>query len=283
MDTVEESRRQSWRGVARKANILLCALGLAVFGFLWSQLYFNPDALMDKAQDYAVAKAEEAMEDAFVSVEERYADTALGRRVLEFARERSPDAEGRLGALRDTLGSPEMEEAKRRATEYILLIADRLKAEDITVEVDGEPPNEGTIMRFLGALQTTAGLQLDTARERVVERFDSVMADVRTDLLIFSGTTTTAFLLALLIGFRRNPVVQKYLLPVSLALTGATLFAVYYYVFGQNWALALLTNDFMGWSYLTLLGFMFVFLLDIGFNKARVTRSVMNVLSGALG
>jgi hypothetical protein len=68
-------------------------------------------------------------------------------------------------------------------------------------------------------------------------------------------------------------------LPVSILLTVSTLIASYWYVMGQNWFMTLVYADFYGWTYLVLLGVIFLVLLDIGLNRARATGDALHAMT----
>ena len=61
-------------------------------------------------------------------------------------------------------------------------------------------------------------------------------------------------------------------------LTVVTLVSAGIYVFGQNWFYTLMFNNYMGWGYVTLVGVILAFLLDVIFNKGRVSKIIMKGL-----
>lgn len=272
----------------RRVNIWLCAVGLAVFGALWVQVTFFPEALMEKAQDYGVMRAEAAVEEQFERLAEVSEESALGplaQRALEKAREaagdRAPDAVSRLEGLRASLDTPEAAELRKDFVEGVLKLAGRLEP-GTRIEIDGEPPNTENVDRLAGLLQAGMAQGMETARERVVNRFDGVMADLQRDLSIFSGTTAFAFGFALVLSVLKGARVAPMLLPVSASLSLATVMAAWWYAFGQNWAMVLLTNDFMGWGYAVLLGVLLLIMLDIAVNRARVMRAIFGVFDATI-
>ena len=193
-----------------------------------------------------------------------------------------PDAGGRLEALMETMDSAEMAEARERLVVGILEAAGRLREQGREIFIDDSPLDESRVQTALAAVETIVSAKIENARDLVVDRFDSVVADIRSDALIFTGSTAMAFGLALLLSLSKGAAAMRYLLPVSLALTVATLFAAYWYLFGQNWAMAVLTSSYMGWGYLVLLGVLFAVMLDIAVNKARVLGGIANLFSTAV-
>jgi hypothetical protein len=54
-------------------------------------------------------------------------------------------------------------------------------------------------------------------------------------------------------------------------------------VFGQNWILTVVYADYAGWSYLVGLGVLFLLLVDVGLNRARMTSEVLNAMARMIG
>ncbi|MCP3972842.1 MAG: hypothetical protein GY717_21495 [Rhodobacteraceae bacterium] len=69
----------------------------------------------------------------------------------------------------------------------------------------------------------------------------------------------------------------------TLILSTATLCAVYWYVFEQDWVMALLFGEYMGWAYLGLVTFCVAVLTDVALNRARATTRGLNLLFNMLG
>ena len=58
----------------------------------------------------------------------------------------------------------------------------------------------------------------------------------------------------------------------------ATVASIAIYIFGQNWFYTLVFSNYMGWGYLTYVGVIFGFLLDIVFNGASITTSIVEAI-----
>jgi len=58
----------------------------------------------------------------------------------------------------------------------------------------------------------------------------------------------------------------------------ATVASIAIYIFGQNWFYTLVFRNYMGWGYLTYVGVIFGFLLDIVFNGASITTSIVEAI-----
>jgi len=114
-------------------------------------------------------------------------------------------------------------------------------------------------------------------RGKYTDLVHALMSEIR----LFSGINTALFaaVLALLFARWREPAVV--LVPAALLLV-ATAVCVAVYVFGQNWFFSIFLKDYAGYSYLAYVGVVFAFLLDIAFNRARVTQAILNSLPGVL-
>lgn len=245
----------------RRANIVLTGISALVFALAFLLLLLAPSWLMEGARLYASQQAEAALSASMDALETRAGETALGRRALELARERAPDAAGRLGALRDSLDTAEAQALRERMVERILLEAGRLEALGMVAFPDDrlEP---GAVDGLLQTLQANAAQRLERAREIVVNRYDGVLAALRRDALIMTGTTAAAALLALGLALvARMGRLLRHLLPVSVALSLATALCAYWYVFGQNWAWAILGERYVGWGYAVAIAVTFGYLM----------------------
>lgn len=98
------------------------------------------------------------------------------------------------------------------------------------------------------------------------------------DLRIFSGTN---FLIILLLTFLLfyNKLFTSQLELLAEVVIVTTLIGTAFYFFNQNWFLTMLLNDYVGFTYLIYWAILFSFLIDIAFNKARVTTLVAEAIS----
>lgn len=122
---------------------------------------------------------------------------------------------------------------------------------------------------------------LGTVRGLVEKKYDSILAELRHGITIFLANLLVMGL-ALAVAVFRGPAARQ-LLPIPIVLTAAVLLASSWYVFGQNRFLAIIFSDYVGWSYLVLVGFVCVLLWDIVLNRARITTEWMNGVSQLIG
>jgi len=105
--------------------------------------------------------------------------------------------------------------------------------------------------------------------------FDKLLKDFR----IFLASNLIVLLLMLYLAFRQNSTKLKFL---TTLMTASTLLASYLYIFKQNWFFTIIFNDYLGITYLIYLAIILFVLVDIIFNKARITDLVLNFISTAI-
>lgn len=125
-------------------------------------------------------------------------------------------------------------------------------------------------------------LQLHTLRAMVEDKYKATLAELRHDIAIFVTSNLIAMTLGLALALFRGKA-ARHLLPIASLLGISTLFMSYWYIFEQNWALAIIYSDYFGWSYLIFLGLIFLLLMDIALNRARITILVFNWVLNAVG
>jgi len=108
-------------------------------------------------------------------------------------------------------------------------------------------------------------------------RLDALLGEIRK----FTGINAAlyAVCLVLLTVRVRNP--RGLLLPVGLLAVSSAIAAILY-LSSQNWFWTVLTNNYMGWGYLGVVGVVLGFLTDIVLNRGRVTEMVLNAVSSAV-
>ena len=120
----------------------------------------------------------------------------------------------------------------------------------------------------------------ERTRLLVEGQYEAVLEDMRADLRIFllSNLIATGMALALALFKGRA---AHHLLPFSALLLLSTVAGASWYVFGQDWLLTILYQDYAGWSYLVAIGVLSLFLVDIALNKARATTQAINAVGSA--
>jgi hypothetical protein len=106
--------------------------------------------------------------------------------------------------------------------------------------------------------------------------------DLKHELRVFTGINAACFLLLLLVSFAK-PAASRHLLFPGVLMLIATVFCAFLYVTSQEWLLAIIHGNYVGWAYAGWLGLVFLFLCDIALNRGRVTTRLANGVIGSLG
>jgi hypothetical protein len=93
------------------------------------------------------------------------------------------------------------------------------------------------------------------------------------ELRIFSGTTCVLFAATVVLAASRRRDARQLLLPACI-LAGATCFASVTYLISQRWFWTFLTADYVGYGYLVLTAGIAALLVDIAYNRGRVTSII---------
>jgi len=105
-----------------------------------------------------------------------------------------------------------------------------------------------------------------------------VVSKIIKDFRIFLGSNLLILILMLFVLYQRSQASRKiYFLSGAMFIT--TVFASYLYLFNQNWFYTIIYNDFIGYTYLLLLMISLFFLVDIIFNKGRVSSALLSGIS----
>ncbi len=250
----------------RTANIVLTALGTAAFIAFFLYVVVAPKDFDQRTRSFAITKVKAKVDEQF----SKAAQSKTANKATEVAGIFSESLEGKIQTLRDSLDTG--------ATDFV---ADVLAA---ACKLDCERRDEvaKAVTEFYEATITRHGLALNRMKSLIKGEYDTIMGKLRNDLKIFSGSSFIALLSAFLLSiFRANA--AAHLLPFSIALSTATLIAVIWYVFGQDWVMTIIYSSYWGWAYPAVLSVIAVFLVDIAVNKARITTAVLNGIGNVLG
>lgn len=122
----------------------------------------------------------------------------------------------------------------------------------------------------------------DRFSNAVLDWFTAALPNLRRHLSIMALSNAVAFSFALALTIAR-PKAARHLVPVSALLGLAILLTTLWYLFGQDWILAILFDRYWGWSYTASLLVIAALLADIALNRARLTTVSLNALLAALG
>lgn len=250
----------------RNLNILLSLAGVVIFGAALVVLVTAPDRIDRMVQDFAVSQ-----------VSDRFQETIAAHQLEDRAGRLKGLAEGLAERFSDSI---EAQKARLEAG-FDKFVADVLTA-GCKIDCDRQAAvREDVTAFFEGVLQATEErrAQIETFIET---EYDEVLAELRRDLKIFCASNLMVFLMALALAVFKGRA-GAHLLPISVLLSVATVIATYFYVFNQNWLWTIVFNDYWGWSYLGFVGVLFAFLMDIAFNRGRITTRVINFFCHLVG
>jgi hypothetical protein len=245
---------------------VLGAVGTVLFGAMFVFTFHQPAWVEHAARDFIAAQVAAEVGAHVTAITE----TPLGALSKAAATELYGRNSGRIKDLKNSLRS----KLDQRIASALAEIRN----------VDCECRTRIAALLHAGMLGSLASLEAENQRltEFIQGRYLRVVAELRRDLRIFSATNAVACLLLLVVSFARPRAINHLAFPGAL-LAAAVIVSSYCYVFQQNWLLSVIYSDYFGFGYLGLLGGVFVLLLDIFLNHARLTTELGNWLLHAVG
>lgn len=123
---------------------------------------------------------------------------------------------------------------------------------------------------------------LEAAQEKLTmlvrAKYLEVEAQLTREFRIFTAANAVVFVLLAVAAFFGRKGTQYLLAPAVILLAAAGVTA-YFYLFNQNWLSTIAFNDYLGYGYVAYLAIVFVFLLDILLNRARITGIVGDIVT----
>lgn len=251
----------------RKAILLLAGLlGAALFGFTFFLTFHTPAWVESFAAGYIEREVATRVDRKIDSVQPPAGEGALSRMAAHvYARNEADieryrellrrNAHQRMGAAIATIRDPDCD--------CRTLWAERIR--------------QGTTMQIHA---------LERANERITALIHStyveVVADLKRDIRIFSGSSAAMFLLLVAAAFLKPGATMQLFVP-CLLLVISTLACAYFYVFKQNWLMTIIHGDYVGLAYVAYLALVFGFLCDIVLNRGRITSRIVNAVLNAIG
>ncbi len=253
-------------GLVRTLNIVLSALGAAVFLALFAYIQLAPKDFDERTRTFAVSRVEAKFDETFSAA----ASSDTMDKISSIAGRFSEQLEERVEALRTSLDAGIAE-----------FIADTLAAA-CRLDCERRAQAEQMVREYYESTIARYGVALDRVQSLIVGEYDDVMSELRGDLKIFAGSSFVALFFALLLALFRGEA-ARHLIPISIALSVSTGVAVYWYIFGQDWVMTVIFSDYWGWAYAIVLGALSTMMVDIAANRARVTSHVLNTFGSAFG
>ncbi|MEM7173308.1 MAG: hypothetical protein AAF530_24305 [Pseudomonadota bacterium] len=241
---------------------VIAIIGLVLFGSLLAITFASPHTFETAARDFVKSQIEK-------EIREKYQTAAESSFV-----EKASDLAQRLGLEQQQL----QEALDRDLPQKIAQVIAELCQQNC------EQQAATTKLITKGILGKIAGLQVQQQSlvDIIKGKYQEIITKLRTDVRIFWGSNLAMFAILLAISFAKRKAAAQLFLP-GLLLFASTLCASAIYLFGQNWFFTILYNDYMGFWYLAYLGLIFTLLLDIIFNRARVTTRLINFVANVMG
>ena len=138
-----------------------------------------------------------------------------------------------------------------------------------------------TIRKGLKARIGKLGIAQNQITQVIHNKYDQIISALKTDLMIFLFTNLTAFAAVFAVSFVRREHRGLVVIPGLLLLIAASA-ASWLYIAEQDWFYTIIYQDYYGWGYAILMGFIFGLLVDIILNQARVCLNIASNLPAAL-
>jgi len=218
---------------------------------------------------------------------EKQAQSFIAKKVLEQTHERI-DKIGSGKVFKSKLmilAKKSMEEEKKHLLTFKILLHE--KADEVFAKVMTEMSNKDCECRkkyqkfFHGIL--VDGIQyfsngIEKIKQFMSQSYMFVMQKVLDDFKIFTGSNFFVLTLLLFLLYLKPSNTKRLEILAGLMLV-SVLISSYFYIFNQNWFFTLIFDSYVGFGYLVYVGIVFGFLVDIGFNKARITEGLLNAIS----
>jgi GH24 family phage-related lysozyme (muramidase) len=237
-------------------------LGLVLFGLLFGSTYGVPESVEESAKGFVKKQIED-------EIREKYQNSrasTLTKKALKIAND--------LGYEENKM----REDIKKKLPEKI--------AEVIASLCGYDCERKKTLTKSItaGYMEQIANIQVAQQQlgQIIKGKYMKIVGNLRMDLRIFSGSNATMFLILLLISLLKPKAVAHLFLP-GIFLVISTITASTIYIFGQDWFYTIIYNDYMGFGYLVYIFAIFGFLMDIVFNRARITTEIINGILNAVG
>ncbi|WP_028582165.1 hypothetical protein [Desulfogranum japonicum] len=246
-------------------NIILRSIGLfgvLLFGILFSVTFVSPKMIEESAKGFVKFQIEKEVREKY----EATSHSTVAGKALDIA--------GRLGLEKEKI----KEDIDNKLPEKIASIIASMCGYDC------EKKKALTKSIASGYLERMKNIEVaqDTLGNIIKGKYIEIVGNLKMDLRIFLGTNFIMFLVLLSVSFFKPQAITHLFLP-GMLLFLTTVISSSIYIFGQDWFYIILYNDYMGFSYLAYIAVIFCALMDIAFNKARVTTEVINGIANGIG
>lgn len=236
--------------------------GILLFGTLLSVTFVSPEKFENSAKGFVKIQIEKELRDKYQLMSESSAVEAAF------------NIAGRLGFEKEKI----QENLDNKLPEKIASIVAAMCGYDCEKKKALAQSIASGYTERIKSIQVAESTLSDVVKGKYLE----IVNNLKLDLRIFLSSNLSMFVILIAISFLKPRAVQHLFLP-GLLLVTATIAASGIYIFGQDWFYSILYDDYMGFGYLLYIAVIFGFLLDITFNKARVTCEIINGIANAIG
>lgn len=129
---------------------------------------------------------------------------------------------------------------------------------------------------------TKLSLATQNLKEFMHHKYMYIVQNIISDFRIFAGSNFFILLILFILLFTKPDNINQINLLVGLMFISIFI-SSYLYIFEQNWFYTVIYSDFIGFLYFGYLGIVFLLLLDIIFNKAHITTTIVDFILNAIG
>jgi hypothetical protein len=240
-------------------------MGFVISAWLVGVTFSNPDQVEERLRQFAIAEVERA-------ADEVWSDRTVGQ------------GEGsqseRLMALSDCLGlDAEVLDAQRKEVVPAILALAKSESCKENCEFWVAASQLTNVAKVERVVQIRVGQR--TLADFLAQRYETSVQGLLADLRRFGLVNVAALSLMLgLVAFRSH--LNWRFTAFSVALTSYTAWAAYGYVYSQNWALAILLQDWASPGYQVAMIFFALLFFDWLFLLGKVTQTISNLIASAL-
>lgn len=240
-------------------------LGLVISVLLVAVTFSNPDQVEERLRQFAIEEVERAAQEVWSNRTVGQSEGSMSEKLM---------------ALSDRLGTDAqvLDAQRKEVVPAILALA------------KSETCNENCEFWVLASQLTNLAMVERVAQIRVgqstfgdllVERYETSVQGLLTDLRRFGLVNVVVLSLMLGLVVFRNHLNWRFT-AFSVALTGYTAWAAYGYIYNQNWALAILFQDWASPGYQAAMIFFALLFFDWLFLRGNVTQAISNFIASAL-
>lgn len=237
-------------------------LGALFFGLLFAVTFVSPEAIERSAESFVKYQIEKEVREKQQAVSQ----STVTNKALDVA--------GRLGFEKENI----QENLDKKLPEKVASVIASLCGYDCEKKKALAQSIRSGYLERIKSIQVAENTLGDIIKGKYIE----IVGNLKFDLQIFLGTNFLMFTVLLTVSFAKPETIAHLFLP-GMLLLAATVLSSSIYLFGQDWFYTILYNDYMGLGYSAYIAVIFGALVDIVFNKARVTTKIINGIANAIG